>query len=68
MYGCSKCVKIGGTTFLILGILFLLRDLNIWDFWNIQWWTALFVVMGIGALGSAHCPECQAMRSSMKKK
>lgn len=66
--GCKKCMKIGGAIFLILGIVFLLRDLDIWDFWNIQWWTALFVVWGIGSLGSANCPDCQAMRSGMKKK
>ena len=67
MYGCSKCVKIGGASFLVLGILFLLKDRNIWNFWNISWWTALFVVIGIGSLGSAHCPDCRAMRESKKK-
>ena len=66
--GCKKCMKTAGAIFLLLGIVFLLRDLNIWDFWNIQWWTALFVVWGIGSLGSAHCPDCQAMRGAMKKK
>ena len=67
MTGCSKCMKIGGATFLILGIAFLLRDMNYWDFWNISWWTALFVVMGIGSLGSSKCPDCKALRGERKR-
>ena len=67
MMGCSKCMKIGGASFLVLGILFLLRDLNIWDFWGISWWTALFVVMGIASLGSANCPDCKMIREGRKK-
>lgn len=63
----DKCVKICGSVFLVLGILFLLRDLNMWDFWNIQWWTALFLVMGIGCLSSLTCPECKAIRTGKKK-
>ena len=68
MMGCSKCMKLAGASFLVLGILFLLRDLNIWDFWGISWWTALFVVWGIGAIGSSQCPECKAVRGESKKK
>lgn len=67
MMGCSKCLKIGGASFLVLGILFLLRDLNVWDFWNISWWTAAFVVWGVGALGSSRCPDCQAVRGEKKR-
>jgi len=32
---------------LIVGVLFLFRDLGWWDFWNIQWWTILFLVIGL---------------------
>jgi len=53
--------------FLVLGIVFLLRDLNIWDFWNIEWWTALFLAAGIGGLASAGCPDCQAVRKGKTK-
>ncbi len=60
-------MKIGGASFLVLGVLFLLRDFGIWGFWNIQWWTALFLVWGIGSLGSAGCPDCKAMREGRKK-
>ena len=59
-------MTIGGISILVLGVLFLLRDINIWNFWNIQWWTALFVVVGIGQLGSANCKNCQAMRMGKK--
>ncbi len=61
MMGCKKCQTMGGLFFLIAGILFLLRDLAVWGFWGIQWWTILFLLWGIGSLGMASCPECQAV-------
>lgn len=63
---CKKCLTLGGVSFLVLGVLFLLRDMNIWNFWGIQWWTALFIVIGVGQLGSANCPDCQAIRKGKK--
>ena len=48
-----------GGLMLAAGVLFLLRDLGIWNFWNLQWWTVLFILMGVGSLGWAHCPDCQ---------
>jgi len=56
-------MKCGGIIFLVLGILFLLRDLNIWDFWNIQWWTALFLLAGVVHICMSKCPDCTAMRT-----
>jgi hypothetical protein len=35
---------------LVVGILFLLRDLNVWNFFNIQWFTVLFVLFGLMGL------------------
>ena len=67
MMGCKKCMKMGGASLLVLGILFLLQDLGIWNFWNINWWTALFIAMGIGSLGSANCPDCRAIREGKRK-
>ena len=67
MQGCEKCFKVGGALFLILGILFLLQDLAIWDFFGISWYTALFVLMGVVHLASSTCKECQAVRSGKKK-
>jgi hypothetical protein len=51
---------ISGVVFLILGALFLLVDLGVWDFWNIQWWSALFIFVGVGALAKRSCPDCMA--------
>ena len=65
---CKKCLMIGGAAFLVLGVLFLLQDLKIWDFWGINWYTALFVVVGAGYLGSSKCPECEAVRTGKGKK
>ncbi|MBI2650138.1 hypothetical protein HYX04_02375 [Candidatus Woesearchaeota archaeon] len=67
MMGCSKCMKMGGATFLVLGLAYLAVDLGWWDFWGISWWTALFVVMGIAHLGSANCKDCRAIREGRKK-
>ncbi len=68
MNGCSKCMKVGGITLAVLGILFLLKDLNVWDFWGISWYTALFVAMGIGSIGSSGCADCKAVRGEGKRK
>ena len=58
----------GGWSFLVLGVLFLLQDLNWWNFWGISWYTALFVVVGVAHIGSAGCKECRAMRMGMMGK
>lgn len=65
---CKKCMMIGGVAFLVLGVLFLLQDLKIWSFWGISWYTALFVVVGVGHLGSSKCPDCEAVRMGKGKK
>jgi len=59
--GCQKCMKLSAVLFLAAGVLFLLGDLNIWNFWNIQWYTVLFVLMGFLKLGMCSCSECRKM-------
>jgi hypothetical protein len=66
MYTCDKCMKMGGLLFLILGILFLLQDLAIWDFWNISWYTALFLLAAVMGFATASCPACQTVRKGKK--
>ena len=61
MHGCAKCCKVSGWLFLILGILYLLADLNVIAWWSINWWTAVFVLWGIGGIAKSGCPDCQAM-------
>jgi hypothetical protein len=46
--------------FLVLGVLFLLRDFNVWNFWNVSWWSAVLVVYGITVLAQRSCGDCQA--------
>ena len=60
MNGCKKCKTLCGVLFLVVGVLFLLRDLNVWDFWNVQWWSVLFLLMGLGSVAMCNCPDCQA--------
>jgi len=52
---------------LALGVIFLLGDLNIWNFWGISWWTALFLLGGVGHVAMSKCPDCQAMKMPKKK-
>ena len=68
MMGCKKCQGIMGAGMLIAGILFLLRDLNIWNFWGIEWSTVLFLLVGVGTLAMRTCPDCQAMMGAKAKK
>lgn len=65
---CKKCMMVGGAAFLVLGVLFLLQDFKVWNFWGISWYTALFIVVGIGHLGSSHCADCEAVRMGRGKK
>ncbi|MAG47968.1 hypothetical protein CL617_05155 [archaeon] len=57
-HGCGKCSTVNAVLLLIFGVLFLLRDLNIWDFWNISWWTVVFVLAGVGGLAMSKCGSC----------
>lgn len=61
MMGCKKCSKVTGVLFLVFGVLFLLRDLGVWDFWNVQWWTVLFLLAGLCGLAMCHCSDCCAV-------
>ena len=60
-------MKICGVIFVVLGVAFLLRDLSVWTFWNIQWWTAVLLAVGLGHFASSGCPECMAVRGGKKK-
>ncbi|MBI1970332.1 hypothetical protein HYS47_01150 [Candidatus Woesearchaeota archaeon] len=59
--GCTKCRQVGAVLLLLLGVLFLLVDLGTWTFWNVQWWTAAFLLFGLTGLCKARCPECKKM-------
>ncbi len=69
MLGCKKCRTLGAWTLLILGILYLLADLNVFPWWNtISWYTALFIAIGIGSIGQTTCRDCQAIFDGMAGK
>jgi membrane-bound ClpP family serine protease len=55
---CKKCMGFFGMFVLIVGVLFLLRDLNVWHFWNIQGWTVVFLLAGLLMFFSSGCHEC----------
>jgi len=60
--GCDKCCNGTAWLFLIIGVIFLLGDLSLWDFWGIQWYTALFVILGITWIAKGSCKECKIKR------
>jgi hypothetical protein len=61
MHMCAKCGKIFTVIVLILGVLFLLQDLAVWNFWNISWYTVLFLLIGASHVGALNCKECLAV-------
>jgi len=65
--GCSKCTKIVAVLFLVVGILYLGQDYAWWDFWKLQWYTTVFLIIGIAKLGHSKCPNCQEIMSGKKK-
>ena len=64
MHCCNKYV---GGVLVVLGVLFLLRDLDVWNFFNISWWTVMFLGMGICSLVHACC-SCGTPAKNGKKK
>ena len=56
---CKKCCTVCGLLVLILGILFLLQDLAIWNFWGVSWYTAAFLLVGIAHIGACCCKDCK---------
>ncbi len=62
MHGCGKCSKIGAVLMLLVGVAFLLVDKHVWHFWDLSWWTVLFLLLGLGGLASGMCKDCQTMK------
>lgn len=56
---CKHCSKFCGWLWLIFGVIFLLQNLGTWDFWGIQWYTVLFVLMGMSCIGKSKCKDCE---------
>ncbi len=57
--GCEKCQMITGALVLLAGIGLLLRDMAIWSFWGISWWTAAFIICGVTGIAMSKCKSCQ---------
>lgn len=66
--GCAKCTKITAVLFLVIGILYLGQDLSWWTFWTLNWYTTLFLLIGIVKFGHTKCPDCKAIREGKSKK
>ena len=43
---CKGCAVVA----IVVGVLFLLQDLAIWDFWGLSWYTVGFLIIGLGSL------------------
>lgn len=57
---CEKCSKMSGVLLVVIGVLFLLQDVGIWNFWNLNWYTLAFLIGGLTFVGAASCDKCQA--------
>ena len=68
MAGCRKCRLAMGVLVLALGVLFLLADLNVWNFWGIQWWSVVFLLAGLWKVCSQTCSDCQECSYDAKPK
>lgn len=64
---CKSCGASVGVLLLVVGVLFLLRDLQVWNFWNIQWWTVVFLLAGLMYIGCSTCRECGSCCTPEKK-
>tara|TARA_Y100000310_G_C20410355_1_gene681653 strand:- start:617 stop:826 length:210 start_codon:yes stop_codon:yes gene_type:complete len=62
--------KTAAIVFLVLGVLFLLSDLNVWTFFGgtLKWWTILFLIMGILGLTTCRDHNCQPVAKNSKPK
>ena len=58
MHMCEKCHRLKSVVLLLLGLAFLFVDLGKWTFWNVNWWTAVFLLMGLVGLCASKCPDC----------
>ena len=65
MHYCKLSV---GISLVVAGFLFLLKDLKIWDFWGVQWWTVLFLIIGAKMICHCCCKECEKEAPTGKKK
>lgn len=65
MHYCKLSIGIG---LVVAGFLFLLKDLGKWDFWGIQWWTVLFLIIGAKMICRCCCKEYDKEVSNGKKK
>ncbi|MBI2671703.1 hypothetical protein HYX16_02100 [Candidatus Woesearchaeota archaeon] len=52
---------------MLLGLVFFGANLGWWSFWNIQWYSALFVLVGVSKLAKGKCKDCCNMCGSMAK-
>jgi hypothetical protein len=68
MMGCIKCRRVSGVLLLLFGIIFLLKDLMVWDFWGINWWTVLMLLVGLGSVMMGTCADCTALCTPDTKK
>ena len=62
MHTCQKCSRATSLLILALGVLFLLVDWNVWDFWGISWWSAILVIMGITGLAKSAPQDVESVR------
>lgn len=56
---CVKCTKLCGILILLVGVGYALVDWGFWNFWNLQWYSIAYLILGLAMLGWAVCVDCQ---------
>ena len=59
---CNKCKHVAGGLVVLLAVAFVLKDLQVWNFWGINWWSAGLVWLSLVMVVSHVCPECRELR------
>ena len=60
---CKKCSGLTAGLVLGLGVLMLLKDLAVWNFWGINCWTGLLLIVGVAKFGYMKCPDCKKCKA-----
>jgi len=65
---CNKCGSSIALVLIVIGVLFLLQDRGVWDFWGLSWYTVLFLFFGVMKWGCSSCKDCKACCAPTKGK
>ncbi len=63
---CKKCGSSLGLMIFVVGIVYLLQDINVIN-WFFNWWTVLFIIGGFGIFAMNKCYHCSTTECETAK-